>query len=259
MAPVVDFTELQRAIQRNVMLADEAALSHVNESAKVPVAIRLGIYSNAYRLRLIEGLASNFPQLQAVVGDEAFASLALAYIDAHPSQHFSIRYFGSELEAYLRDAHPTQPWFAEIAKWEWALAAAFDAADVEPLTVAVLAEIDPEKWWTLRFDLHPSLQVLSLHTNAAAVFKALTSETDPPEPTTSEVAQDWLLWRRDLTTQYRSATVSEARALELVRNDATFEDLCEALCEWYSEEDVPMQAAGLLKTWMTEGLITAVR
>jgi hypothetical protein len=255
----VNFSELQRAVQRHVMQADDAVLPHINESAKVPVAIRLGIYSSAYRLRLIEALGSNYPQLQALLGDEAFDGLAREYIDAHPSVHFSIRWFGSHLEAYLRATRPTQPWFGEFAQWEWALVSAFDAANATPVPVTALAAIEPERWWTLRFDLHPSLQQLALHTNAPAVYKALTADSDVPDPLILDVEQDWLLWRRELTTHFRSAAASEARALQLVRSDATFEDLCEALCQWYSEEEVPAQAAGLLKSWVAEGLIVSVR
>lgn len=255
----VDFSELQRAVQRHVMHADAAVMPHINESAKVPAATRLRIYSNAYRWRLVEGLGGNYPQLQALLGDEAFAALALEYLDAHPSKHFSVRWFGSELEAYLRETRPTQPWFAELAQWEWALAAAFDAADVAPVAIDALANIEPERWWTLRFDLHPSLQQLTLRTNAGAIFKAVSNDADVPDPVILETEQDWLLWRRELTTHFRSATASEMQALQLVRSDTTFEGLCEALCAWYPEEEVPAQAAGLLKCWIVEGLITTIR
>lgn len=255
----MDFSELQRAVQRHMLHADGDVLSEVNESAKVPVAIRLGIYSNAYRIRLTEGLGANYPQLQSVLGDEYFEALALEYIEARPSMHYSIRWFGSDLEAYLRETRPSQPWFAELAQWEWALASAFDATDAEPVRMEALAAVEPDRWWTLRFDLHPSLTQLSLETNASAIYKALANEDDPPDPVVLDTAQDWILWRHELTTHFRSTPASEARALQLVRADATFEGLCEALCEWYAEEDVPAQAAGFLKGWVAEGLIVAVR
>jgi hypothetical protein len=254
----VNFAELQRAVQRHVMHADTAVLGEINESAKVPLAIRLGIYSNAYRLRLIEGLGANFPQLPQVLGDEGFAALALEYIDAHPSRHFSIRWFGAELAEYLRSTRPTQPWFAELAEWQWALTEVFDAADATPIEATALAAVDPEHWWTLRFELHPSMRLLHLQTNAPAIYKALGNEAEPPEPAVLETAQDWLLWRQELTSQFRSISPAEARALALVHGGGTFEDLCEALCEWYSETEVPAQAATLLKGWVAEGLIVAV-
>lgn len=255
----MNFAELQRAVQRHVVHGDTAVLPEVNESDKVPLTVRLGIYSNAYRLRLIEGLGANYPQLQSLLGDEKFQALALEYIEAHPSVHFSIRWFGAELETYLRQTRPTQPWFAELAQWEWALANAFDATDATPIDAAVLAGIEPERWWTLRFELHPSLQLLALETNCASIYKALANEAEPPDPVQLSSAQHWLLWRLELTSRFRSAQPSEVRALTLVRAAGTFEDLCEALCEWYPDEEVPAQAATLLKLWVAEGLIVAVR
>lgn len=255
----MNFAELQRAVQRHVMHADSAVLGEINESVKVPLAVRLGIYSNAYRFRLIDGLGANFPQLQAVLGDDGFAALALEYLEAHPSRHFSIRWFGAELADYLRSTRPTQPWFAELAQWQWALTEVFDGTDATPIDVTALAGIAPEHWWTLRFELHPTMRLLRLQTNAPAIYKALGDEAEPPQPAVLEIAQDWLLWRQDLTSQFRSIGPAEARALELVRAGGTFEELCEALCEWYSEEEVPAQAATLLKGWVAEGLIAAVR
>jgi hypothetical protein len=255
----VDFSQLQRAVQRHVLQADTGVLPHINESQRVPVAVRLGIYSDGYRLRLIEALADNYSQLKAVLGDEAFAAVALEYIDSHPSTHFSIRWFGADLETYLRTTRPTQPWFADLAQWEWALTCAFDAADAIPLPVEALATVEPERWWTLRFDLHPSVQLLALQTNAPVIFKALSNEIDPPEPVILEVQQDWLLWRQELTTNFRSTAASEARALQLVRSDATFEDLCEALCDWHAEDEVPAHAASLLKSWLAASMIVKVR
>jgi Putative DNA-binding domain len=255
----VDFSQLQRAVQRHVLQADAAVLPHINESQRVPVAVRLRIYSDGYRLRLIEALADNYSQLQAVLGDEAFVALALEYIDAHPSTHFSIRWFGADLGTHLLTTRPTQPWFAELAQWEWALTCAFDAADATPVAVEALASVEPERWWSLRFDLHPSVQQLAMQTNAPEVYKALSNDTDPPEPVILDTQQDWLLWRQDLTTNFRSAAASEARALHLVRSDATFEDLCEALCDWYPEDEVPTHAASLLKSWLTAGMIVNIR
>jgi Putative DNA-binding domain len=255
----VNFSELQRAVQHHVLHADTAVLPEINESPKVSRAIRLSIYSNAYRLRLIEALGENFRQLLALLGDEAFNAIALEYIAAHPPQHYSIRWYGAELGRYLLETRSIQPWFGELAQWDWGLVSAFDAANATPVEVDALAAIEPDQWWTLRFDLHPSFRHLRLRTNAQAIYKALIDKTEPPEPMVLEVEQDWLIWRQELTTRFRSMLVGEARALELVSAGATFEELCEALCEWYDTEAVPTQAATLLKSWVTEGLIIAVR
>ena len=40
---------------------------------------------------------------------------------------------------------------------------------------------------------------------------------------------------------------------------ATFAELCDLLCDWHEPGQVPMRAAGMLKTWLAEGLVIASR
>src|SRR5208282_6585560 len=92
---------------------------------------RIGIYRDAYWMRLAEALASNFPILKLTLGDDDFESLARAYIDAYPSNRPSIRWYGKDLVAWL-DADPGRVAHAaliDLARMEWALGTAFDAAD----------------------------------------------------------------------------------------------------------------------------------
>jgi hypothetical protein len=100
--------------------------------------------------------------------------------------------------------------------------------------------------------------VLTLQTNAQALFKAL-SETQPlPQPAVLERPQPWLLWRQDLKTQYRSLEPDETAALEVVRCGGSFGEMCEALCAWHEADAVPLVAAGMLKRWIVEQLLAGL-
>lgn len=250
--------ELQRDFQRHVMHGHEHIIDAVGGSPRVPATVRLGIYSEAYRLRLIDALASTLPRLQQLMGNEAFSAIALEYIDLCPSSYASIRWFGDQLPRLLRRSFPEHPWLAELATWEWAIAAAFDGPDAEPATVEALAAVAPEQWPTLQFHFHPTVQCLQLQTNAPQLFKALTEETLPPPATTLEQPQAWLIWRQELKTQYRSLEADEHAALELMRADGNFEALCDTLCAWHEAEAVPVQAASLLKRWVVDQMIVGV-
>lgn len=261
---IMNLERLQRAMQDHVLHGDAAIVPQINATGQDSAgqdsgAIRLAIYADAYRLRLIDALAHNYPRLQQLLGVETFAGLAQRYIDKHPSTSVSVRWFGHRLGDALSDddlgESRGQPRLAELARWEWAIAAAFDARDASPLTEAALTEVEPAAWPTLRFRFHPSLQRLQLHTNAPAAFKALSDETDCPAPATLESPQAWLIWRQDLTTRYRSLTRKEAKTLDTLRNDGTFEQVCEVLCEWHEPGEVPVQAAMFLKGWIGEGLV----
>ena len=70
--------------------------------------------------------------LAKLLGEADFAALAAAYIAAHDSPYFSIRYYGDALAKFLatREDYAAAPVLAELAQWEWAMTAVFDAADV---------------------------------------------------------------------------------------------------------------------------------
>jgi hypothetical protein len=250
--------QLQRDLQRHVLNGDVAIASAVNGTAAVPAATRLSVYSDAYRARLAEALEANMPHLRELLGAEVFGVVARRYIDAHPSQYASIRWFGDRLAHELERSHASQPWIAELAHWEWALAASFDARDAVALAIESLGSVAPGDWAELRLEFHPSVQVLTLQTNAQALFKALSESRTAPQPAVLERAQPWLLWRQDLKTQYRSLEPDETAALEVVRGGGSFGEMCEALCEWHEADAVPLVAAGMLKRWIVEQLLTGL-
>jgi hypothetical protein len=250
---------LQRDLQHHVLSGDPAIAGAVNGTPAVPVATRLGVYSNAYRIRLAEALGANVPQLKQLLGDEEFGAIANRYVDECPSQFASIRWFGDRLAEQLAQSHASQPWLAELARWEWALAAAFDAQDAATVGVECLASVAPGDWADLKLEFHPSVHSLELTTNAQALFKALSEEQPAPQPAILPHPQPWLMWRQtDLKTQYRSLEPDEVAALAVVRAGGTFGDMCEALCEWHEAEEVPLVAAGMLKRWLIEEILTAV-
>ena len=239
-----------------MLRGDAAIAAAVNGTPAVPAATRLAVYANAYRIRLAEALAANMPQLRELLGEEEFGAVADRYIDEHPSRFASVRWFGDRLAQELERSHAGQPWVAELARWEWALAASFDAHDTATVGIDSLATVAPGDWGELRLEFHPSVQQLALRTNAQALFKALSEERTAPQPELLERPQPWLLWRQDLKTQYRSLDAAETAALAVVSGSGTFGDMCETLCDWHDAEAVPLVAAGMLKRWIVEELVT---
>jgi hypothetical protein len=221
---------------------------------------RLQIYADAYRLRLLEALETDFVALRAVLGDEAFDRLGRAYIDAYPSQHYSIRYFGRHLSRFLADIAPyrERPVLAEIALFEWAMTDAFDAPDAGSATIADMARVPPQAWPELRFELHPSLQRIELQWNAPAIWNAVDQDDAFPDPERADYPIGWMVWRQGLQIYFRSLAVDQAWMLDRLRAGATFAEVCEGLTEWIDAQYVAAHAAGLLKQWIEDGLISAI-
>src|SRR4030065_594600 len=115
----------------------------VHTHAQVSAEERLAIYANAYRLRLLEALGTDYPGLHTVLGDDEFDAMGRAYIAAHPSPYFSLRWFGDRMSESLRTTAPYEkyPVFTEMAAFQWAQSDAFDAAHSAVASINDLAAI----------------------------------------------------------------------------------------------------------------------
>lgn len=248
---------LQASFQRHVLEGDRSLLDLIAPPRKGDPRQRAAIYADAYRLRLREALASNYPRLQELLGENAFAQVADAYIEAHPSAYRSIRWFGHALPASLRAGFPHQPWLAELGEWEWALAAAFDAADAPAIAAHDLSSVSAHEWPALRFGLHPSMRCLRMRTNAPQIFKALVDDADVPAPAETEETF-WLISRVGLVTRYRSMAASEITALDSLLRGSAFATMCTTLCDWIAPEETALYAAQLLRAWIEEGFVCKI-
>lgn len=234
---------------------------HVVGTLKVPIATRLGIYGDGYLARLIEALEANFPILSRLLGEADFAALGASYVRSHDSSFFSIRYYGDRLAGFLATApaYAEAPVLADLARWEWAMTEVFDAADAEPIATDALARVAPESWAGLRFAWHPSVRRLALPWNAPQIWKAVSDDAEPPEVAFSAEPVEWLLWRQDLRTYFRSLQPAEAAAIDAARKGQSFGELCALVSEKLGETEAPAKAAGSLRNWIESGLIIAVR
>jgi hypothetical protein len=258
--------ELERAVQRHVR--DGGPLPAALEAAVAPPAAeRWQIYVEAYRLRLTEALATQYPALAARAGRPAFAERVAAFIAATPSAHRSIRDYGRELPDYLaataRDLEDEMR--AELAAFEWRLAAAFDAAPGRPAAPADLAGVAAGDWPGLRFRAVPSLARLGTSTNAVAAWRAAKAGAGEAEDPACEPAAErherteWLILRPGLDTEFRSLPADEAAALDRLLAGASFGELCEHLAATLGDDGAAaLAAAGWLKGWLQAGALERV-
>lgn len=244
--------ELQRHFQAAILSGAGSAPDFIAAASAREAESRLRIYREAYRLRLAEALAADYPALQALLGAEAFADLVYAYAESRPPRHYSIRWAGAWLAEFLGD----RPDLADLAVFEWALSEAFDAEDTPPLDASALSALPVEHWPGLRLSFHPSLRSVVLNHNAAELWQAVRDGKSLPLLAAETEAKDWLVWRRGLAVYYRPLGSREAWALDAAREDTIFADWCEGLTLGLDEaSDAAGVAAGLLRRWLDDGLI----
>lgn len=218
----------------------------------------LRVYSHAYTARLVAALRDNFGVLPRVLGDDAFDALALAYIEAHPSRHPSIRWFGDRLPEFMAAAGEElvpHPALIDLARMEWALRSAFDAADAQPLTADDLAHVPADEWPRLVLTPLPSVQLLAMEWNVGPVWRVLQGAEAPPDlPEPEALAHTLLIWRQGLDTRWRALDDGPAQLLRCATSGETFAELCALAADQAGNKQAALQAASALRGWIADGL-----
>ena len=148
---------------------------------------RLEIYNRVYWFRILSSLADDFPGLRAVVGQEKFDKIILAYLTELPSVSFTLRDLGSRLETWLRD-HPEfikgqEKIALDIVRLEWADIEAYDAAELPKLTQEELQSLGEDPV----FHLQPNLFLLDLSYPVDEFLLSVRDENDPGTDIASNV------------------------------------------------------------------------
>ncbi len=247
---VMKLAQLQQTFQAHMLRGDRSIENEIAADDRFPVALRLGVYTDAYAARLVEVLGESFPAVQAALGAKAFAGQVGEFVRQHPSRFRSAREYGADLSQWLasRLTGPRAQGSADLARFEWAVAAAFDAADRTSLQPESLAGIAPAQWPQLRFEFSPTLRRVSVSSNCVAWWKFACAGQTRPHRWRSTCTQQWLVWRQELAVFYRRLSKAETQSLDAALAGQTFGEWCQPLAD-------PTVAATLLQRWFNAGLV----
>lgn len=141
----LDFT--LEAVHRAILdRRAEAASGLVRRGGRLSPEARLGIYIDAYRLRLVQAIRSDYPALLALLGDTAFDALALEYIEAHPPQSYNLDVYPHGFAAHVRAQCAADVFAGDLAALEGAIAEVFMMEESPALDPQTLAALTPEAW-----------------------------------------------------------------------------------------------------------------
>jgi hypothetical protein len=247
--------QLQQAFFGHLVGLPTDVISHIKPTAETSAEQRLHIYASGYRLRLKEAISTDYERLHGYLGDELFEQLMDGYIDKHHSHHPNLRYYSQYMPAFLADQAPfsEHPEIVEIARIEHAFNFSFDAANCATIGLERLGELAPDNWPSMQLQLHPSTQLISCNYNSFQIWKAISEGQTPPR--LEQESTTWLVWRKDLISQYRALSEAEAHTVELALSGANFSDICEALLNYYNEEQTPQQAVIYLQSWIKDMMV----
>lgn len=216
----------------------------------------LGVYQNNYRAQLAGVLETSFPCTLAWIGGEAFHDAVVTHVDRVPPHSWTLDAYPRDFPETLALLYADDPEVAELAAIELALGDAFVAADAAPIDRALLADVD---WDHAVIELAPSLNLIDVRTNAAAIWLALIQEETPPGAEMLPQEASVLVWRRGETSEYRSIEAGERQALLAVRAGHSFAAMCEAVVALHGTEEGIHLAGQYLGQWLADDLVIGLR
>lgn len=249
--------KLQTEFQAYVLNQPNAIVTEI-VSNEFHATDRLAIYKEGYVLRLLESILADYPVLCQLLGTEKFNDWCIQYIENHPSNYRSIRWFGDSFSKFIQTIQPQNSSWHELAAFEWALSTAFDAPDLPCLTEVALQNIPPESWAEIRFQFHPSLQIKKFDWPVITAWKALQYEQKRIKIKKHQEPSTWMIWRQNLEPCFIRLKDYERLALEAAQQGVSFGEICENLSSVFPEDQVILQCAKLLKSWVNHNLITAI-
>jgi hypothetical protein len=146
-------------------------------SARLSAAERVGVYQGMYLPRMTEALESDYPGLAHYLGPRAWERLVRAYVDAHPSRSYTLNELGRRLPEFVGRARVPRPAFCrDLARLEWAITEAFDAAETPALGEREIAAVAPSAWARARLVPVAALRLVALDHDAGAWLDSTRDE-----------------------------------------------------------------------------------
>lgn len=255
------FTDLQHQFQAFVMRGERAVQDAIVGDDLASSDERLAVYFDAYRMRLLGILETEFPGVRALTTAEQFREIGLGYLAKFPSSYPSVRWFAGNFAGYIETVQEQLelPYLGEMAAFEWARGRAFDAADSSVLDPEDLAKLPPDEWPALRITFHESAQRLPFSFNTDELWRSVNAGESLPRVARRSEPATCCVWRRDLTIYWRLMDAAEAWALDSFDSGKDFAQVCRGLCEYHPEPEVPAVAANFLSKWIGDGLVAGIR
>ena len=248
---------IQKAFKSYLLSArNQSILPFIAPAHPFSAEKRLTIYHYGYRARLIEALGYDFPKCKTLLGEDKFQEVALEYLARHPSEHYSVRYFGKNFIHFLKkNKTDFPPILIEMAIFEWTTHFTLDASDAPCLTAHDLSLINAHQWPELIFKFHPSVSLNYFNWDTVEVWKEIDNEALPRQAVKYPHQTCWIFWRQDLKCYFASLDEIQTVIAELIFKAYPFAEICGHLTDYCDQEAVPLNMMKALSGWINNGMM----
>jgi hypothetical protein len=170
----MNLAELQAAYRGYLLTGDSAPLAPAIVADAFDSAERLAIYRNNFLIGLGEALNANFPVTLQLLGRDFFEQAVRRFVLAYPPRRPCLFEYGAEFPAYLAGLPQlaAMSYVAEMASFEFARIAAYNAPTEGCLSAVQLAGLSPDQLETLPIRLARHAQIVPVRSPVLELWKA---------------------------------------------------------------------------------------
>ena len=213
----------------------------------------LTVYRDNTAKGLVSALASRYPVVKRLVGNNFFRTMAHAYLAAEPPRSPIMLYYGENLPRFIETHEPAQPvpYLAAIARLECARGLAYHAPSAGTVSATAFAAVSAEQL-TQRVTLHPSVSIVTSPYPIYSIWSVnqTRAPTVPINPWAPEAA---LIARPLNTVEVTRLRPGEAEFLRSLADGASISDALETALGIWVDFDAPQALALLIKARVVTG------
>ena len=219
----------------------------------------IAVYRNTAIKGAVDALADNYPTVAAILGEQAFAALAVAFVDQCPPDNPVLAAYGAVFFEWLESHEIGQnlPYLSGVAQIDRFQTESHLAAEATTLAPAMVAGLSAEQWSASRASFHPATRFGWFTVPAPSIWLAHL------EPLADEIAPLWcaegvLMTRLDGAVLARRIGAAEHRILFGLRLGETIGQAALATAALYPNANITaafreIVASGALSGLKTEG------
>lgn len=205
--PAVSLSQQQQLLQHAILSPAQAAagaIETIRDKDGFPARDQLNVYIHAYRWRLYDIVAEDYPALSHYLGEHRFRSLVEGFIERVPSQHFNVARYAAQLPRYYESLEDADVVAMELCLLETAIVQLADAEETTALTLDALQGVTPDM--LMEMQLHPrkALRLFAFAHDINGYYQAFQNGQDTPAVPRTQATflavfrHEDVVWRLDL-------------------------------------------------------------
>jgi hypothetical protein len=219
------------------------------------VTRRFAVHRNNMVVGLVNAIAARFPVVEKLVGQDFFAALAAAFVNAQPPRTPLLATYGDEFPDFISTFVPAHElsYLADVARIEAARTRAYHAADATPLGADEFSGIDEDALIALRVTLHPSHEIVRSEHPIVTIW-AMNVGEQKLAPVGSWNGEDALVIRPYLDVEVRRLPPGGAVFLLALADGATLGRAADSAFAKSAEFDLTVNLAQLIGSGLVCGI-----